>query len=126
MSASRTYPKQARLRRKEEFRRVLAEGEVFPGREAIVRRAPNRLGHARLGLSTPRRYGNAVRRNTFRRLAREAFRHLQAELGAFDSVLSPRRHLVAPTLDGLRRDLERTRTARPAPRREPGRTRKRT
>ena len=81
MPAHSTYPKNARLRRKADFARVLSTGDVFPGREALVRRAPNDVGHARLGLSTPRRYGNAVRRNAFRRLAREAFRTRSARAG---------------------------------------------
>ena len=115
MTARPTYPKHVRLRRKGEFRRVLDAGEVFPGREALVRRAPNRLGHARLGLTTPRRYGNAVRRNAFRRLVREAFRLVRARLGPYDYVVSPRRGLDEPTLAGLVRDLERTETTRPAP-----------
>ena len=109
------YPKEARLRRRPEFRRVLSEGEVHPGRQALVRRAPNALGSARLGIATPRAYGNSVRRNRFRRLAREAFRRLRAELGAYDYLVSPRRHLVEPTLAGLVADLSRTRHARPAP-----------
>lgn len=120
MPAPATYPKHVRLRRKAEFRHVLSTGEVFPGREALVRRAPNQLGHARLGLSTPRRYGNAIRRNTFRRIAREAFRAVRERLGAYDYVLSPRRHLDAPTLAGLTRDLLRTLTAKPAPPRARG------
>lgn len=113
--ADSTYPKHVRLRRKAEFTLVLSRGDAFPGRQALVRRVPNRLGHARLGLSTPRRYGNAVRRNLFRRLAREAFRGMRDELGGFDYLLSPRRHLAEPTLDGLGRDLLRTLTATPAP-----------
>lgn len=109
------YPKEARLRRQPQFRRVLAHGEVFPGRQALVRRVANDTGAARLGLSTPRAYGGAVRRNRFRRLAREAFRALRGQLGAYDYLVSPRRHLREPTLEGLREDLGRTRTAAPAP-----------
>lgn len=115
MQADSTYPPEARLRRKAEFRHVLSEAAVFPGRQALVRRTPNRLARARLGLSTPRRYGSAVRRNRFRRLAREAFRQVQGRLGDHDYLLSPRRHLETPTLEGLTHDLLRTLTASPAP-----------
>ena len=112
---AKTYPKQARLLKRGEFQRVLGRGEAYPGRQALVRRAANRQGRARLGISTPRGYGKAVQRNTFRRLVREAFRHLQNELGAYDYLVSPRRHLEHPTLEGVRADLLRTRTASPAP-----------
>lgn len=116
--ASNAYPKRARLRRRGEFQRVLAHGEVYPGRQALVRRATNRHGEPRLGISTPRGYGNAVRRNTFRRLVREAFRHLRGELGAYDYLVSPRRHLEHPSLKAVQADLRRTLTASPAPPRE--------
>ena len=99
---------------------MLARGTVFPGRQALVRRVPNDLGHPRLGISTPRAYGGAVRRNRFRRLTREAFRNLGLELGGYDYFVSPRRHLAEPTLVGLRADLVRTLTASPAPSRRTG------
>lgn len=118
MTADETYPKTARLRRRREFQRVLAHGDVFPGREALVRRAPSRLPHARLGISTPKGYGKAVRRNVFRRLVREAFRTMRGRLGSYDYLVSPRRHLERPTLEGLREDLLRTLTGTPAPPRD--------
>lgn len=104
--ARAAYPKKARLTRRAQFLRVLREGRLHPGRESVVRIAPNDVGFARLGLATPRKYGNAVRRNRFRRLAREAFRCVQRELGSVDVFVTPRRGLSEPTLDGLRADLE--------------------
>ena len=111
------YPKSARLRRMGEFRALLDGGEVFPGRQALVRRLRRAAGAARLGVTVPRGYGGAVRRNRFRRLAREAFRGLAAGLGPMDLLLSPRRGLTAPTLAGLKSDLEHAARALP---REPG------
>ena len=111
------YPRRARLRSDAELRRHFAACEVFPGREGIVRRRANALGHPRLGTSAPRAYGSAVRRNRFRRLVREAFRGVQAELGAYDFHVVPRRALEQPTLAGLRHDLLRCATATAARRR---------
>jgi ribonuclease P protein component len=103
--AASAYPKRLRLVRRAQILPVLRKGRVHAGRECVVRLLANDLGHPRLGLSTPRQYGNAVRRNRFRRLAREAFRSLQAELGPVDVFVVPRRGLVTPTLEGLRADL---------------------
>ena len=111
------FPTSARVRRAGTFRNLL-RGAVFPGRECLVRRAPNRAGHARLGIAAPRRYGGAVRRNRFRRLVREAFRREAANLGSFDYLVSPRKHLREPTLEGIRADLASTRHRKPAPPRQ--------
>ena len=109
-----TLPRESRLRTGRAFHRIRRRGEVFPGTQCIVRRTPNGHGGARLGLAAPRRYGNAVRRNRFRRLVREAFRLERARLGAYDYLVSPRRNLGEPTLDGIRRDLVSTLTRRPS------------
>ena len=84
---------------------VRNRGRRHVGAEASIRWAANGLEGPRLGLATPRKYGDAVRRNRFRRLAREAFRSLVSRLPARDLLVEPRRDLVEPTLDGLRRDL---------------------
>ncbi len=121
--ADQGYPKTARLRTRTEYQAVLRRGEVYPGRECLVRRLPNEGAGPRLGISTPRRYGNAVRRNRFRRLVREAFRALASELGPYDFLVSPRKSLAEPTFDGLREDIASVKRRRPAPPRARGATR---
>ena len=114
------YPKHLRLRVRGDFQRVLNQGRIHPGRECLVRVLENGRGHPRLGIATPRRYGKAVQRNRFRRLVREAFRSLVADLDELDVMVSPRKGLETPTLEGLRADLTRARTAaRPQTRRPP-------
>jgi ribonuclease P protein component len=117
-SPDRSYPPRARLRTRNEVREVLDRGEVFPGRQCLVRRIPNAALGARLGIAAPRAYGGSVRRNRFRRLVREAFRHLRAALGDHDYFVTPRRGLAEPTLEGIRADLLRTTSATAAVRRE--------
>jgi ribonuclease P protein component len=93
------------VRRERDFQALRRFGTSLPRSECVVRRVENaRLG-ARLAIAAPRAYGNAVRRNRFRRLVREAFRRLRPRLGDVDLLVSPRKTLREPTLEGLLRDL---------------------
>ena len=99
------YPKAARLRRDADFSAVRTRGRRVHGRQAVVRVAARPSGPARLGIGVSRAYGDAVRRNRFRRLVREAFRALLPTLPPCDLLVQPRRDLREPTLAGLREDL---------------------
>lgn len=105
------FPRRLRLVRPPDFREVSRRGRTFEGAAARIRSRPNGLGHPRLGVAAPRRYGCAPRRNRFRRLVREAFRLEQHALGALDLLVGPRPGAEPPSLEALRADL-RTAAAR--------------
>lgn len=88
-----TFPKSRRLTKREEFAAVY-DGKVRESRGPLVVYArPNGLSWPRLGLSTSRKVGKAVRRNRIRRLLREAFRHLQFDLpSGYDLLIVIRPH----------------------------------
>lgn len=72
------------------FRDGLFEAQGFkqrgPSLEVLAK--PNRLGWARLGLIVPKRIlPHAVDRNGVKRQIREAFRHVQHELGDLDTIV---------------------------------------
>ena len=87
------FPKSLHLRKPAEFAAVY-DGRVRESRgPLLVYARPNGLPHPRVGLSTSRKVGNAVRRNRIRRLLREAFRLMQHDLPrGYDLVVVVRAH----------------------------------
>ena len=93
-TASRTFEKGRRLRRRAEFQRVFDGGQRIRGRFLTVIVAPSETsGGARLGLVASRKLGDAVRRNLAKRLIREIFRLNPPQPGdtrGVDIVVIPR------------------------------------
>ena len=63
-----------RLRRRQDFDRVMRGQRVFAGRTLVVFARPNETGHWRIGVTTSRRVRGAVERNRLRRRLREVAR----------------------------------------------------
>ncbi len=92
-------PKQNRLRKPKEFRRVYAEGVRIKGRFMTAFLMPSETSFQRIGLTASKKaVGNAVQRNRAKRLLREAFRLSKAGLAElpvkYDWVLNARRNLL--------------------------------
>lgn len=92
-----TFPKSHHLRNGADFRRVYDSGRSASDATLVVYALANDLPHPRLGLSVSRKVGNAVARNRWKRLLREAFRLSRDELpSGHDLVLIPRRPKPPP------------------------------
>ena len=72
-AAGETFSRDDRLRKRREFEECYASGVRVSGRllQVFLRPGPKR---SRIGISVPRRVGNAARRNRLRRRIREIFR----------------------------------------------------
>ena len=98
------FKKNVRLLRAADFERVFASRISSANDSIVMHGAASESGHARLGLVVSRRVGNAVQRNRWKRLLREAFRLEQGELPPLDLVCIPRA-VAPPSLNELKSSL---------------------
>lgn len=92
MMKTHPFPKESRLLKKTEFRKVYEEGQVVRSQAFVLFYITGEEEKpSRLGITVTRSFGGAVRRNRIKRLLREAFR-LQRPLMAMgmDMVVNVR------------------------------------
>lgn len=100
-----TFPQTHRMKTPAEFERCYARKRSASDGLLIVYACENDRPHPRLGCSVSRKVGNAVVRNRYKRLFREAFRLSQHDLPAgIDVILIPRPGPY-PELGALRASL---------------------
>lgn len=101
-----TFPQTLRLKSPAQFKAVYDRKRSVSDGVLVVYAAPNGLLHPRVGLSVSRKVGNAVVRNRWKRLLREAFRLSQHALPpGLDFVLIPRSGPTEPTLEAITASL---------------------
>jgi len=92
------FPRDVRLLRPAEFARVYALKRSAAAGPIVVYTASNDHsdGRTRVGLSVSRRIGNAVVRNRWKRVLREAFRAVRGDLPAATDLVVVVRSGLAP------------------------------
>ena len=104
------FPKNARILRSSDFRKVYDAGVRISGPffAAFCLRQEREDGGPRVGFTVGRAFGRAVKRNRARRRIREALRLRLSEIAPqWDIVVNPRRQVLAATPDELRREVDR-------------------
>ncbi|HWB53120.1 MAG TPA: ribonuclease P protein component [Tepidisphaeraceae bacterium] len=80
-------PKSHILRGRRMFAEIFNTGSRRSRGPLLLIARPNQLSYHRLGIITPKKVGNAVRRNRVRRQLREAFRLMQHDLPIHHDIL---------------------------------------
>ncbi|MBC8200654.1 MAG: ribonuclease P protein component [Planctomycetes bacterium] len=87
-----SFPRAYRVTLKKDFSTIFSTGVRRTFGPLLFHVSENTIGHSRLGLSIPRRVGNAVMRNRIKRRCREAFRQSKDVLPAVDIIITVRPH----------------------------------
>ncbi|MGO8690642.1 MAG: ribonuclease P protein component [Thermoguttaceae bacterium] len=105
--ADQRLPRVVRIRHRLDFQRIYRARCIAGDDNLLVYGGPNGLPYPRLGLSVSRKIGNAVRRNRWRRLLREAFRISRPQLPAGVDLIVIPRPAAKPELAALLASLAR-------------------
>jgi ribonuclease P protein component len=95
------FPPQCRIRRGSDFRRAYQNRCSASDESIIIYGYVNELPYARLGISASRKIGNAVARNRWKRLLREAFRLTRSQLPTGVDLIVVPRATAEPALASL-------------------------
>jgi ribonuclease P protein component len=103
---NRSLPKSVRLLERREFLFLQQKGKKRHSQHFLVATAPTHSEHSRFGITTSRRFGNAVVRNRTKRLLREFFRiHQTLITPVCDIVVIPKAGAEQLTLVQITEEL---------------------
>ncbi|MCG8652280.1 MAG: ribonuclease P protein component [Pirellulales bacterium] len=95
------FSKEQRIIRSEDFAHILARGSCAADATLVLFAIANEQSLTpRLGVTVPKRTGNAVQRNRWKRLIRESFRtQIDKIPSGFDFVVRPKKGAIAAWQD---------------------------
>ncbi|SPN74042.1 Ribonuclease P protein component,ribonuclease P,ribonuclease P protein component,Ribonuclease P [Chlamydia serpentis] len=101
-----TLPKHARVLKRKQFLYITRSGFCCRGSQVTFYVTPSRYsGNCKVGITVSKKFGKAHERNYFKRLVREAFRHVRHQLPNCQIVVFPKAHKHQPIFFKLLEDF---------------------
>lgn len=72
--------KSSTLKENRDFRRLYSRGKNAPGQSLVTYVMKNRCGETRVGITSSKKIGNAVKRNRAKRVIRAAFSQIESRV----------------------------------------------
>jgi len=102
----RTLSRFKRLLTRQAFKFLYARGKKHIGKKVVIFYGWGRESSPKLGITVSRKWGKANKRNRFKRITKEAYRHLYPELPKhLEMNVQPRASLETISLKDLEKDL---------------------
>jgi len=98
------FPKSARILKRKEFLALGKNSERFVGDQLFIQYQESST--PKLGITTVRKFGNAIKRNAFKRSVREAFRLTFSSLPPCKMVIFPKKGLETFSFQKISEDLK--------------------
>lgn len=96
------------INKNRDFRRIYGKGKYFSSPLLITYIIKNRLNSTRVGITTSKKTGNAVKRNRSRRIIREAFKALRIKVkSGFDIIFVARAKTSGVKTTDILKDMKR-------------------
>lgn len=101
-----SYPKSMRLLTRIDYRSMNRSNKQFTGKWIVADIRLTRSPFSRLGITVTKKFGKAVQRNRFKRLARESFRSIIRRFPfSCDILIRPRTLALKASKDQIQQEL---------------------
>lgn len=98
--------KKYRIKKSEEFQEIITHKEYLSAKSFVIYTKNKRESYARVGISVPKKIGNAVTRNKAKRQIREMIRPLYKENWSKDIIIIVKKPYLLRTFQENRNNLE--------------------
>lgn len=98
--------KSTTLKENRDFRRLYNRGKSVAAPALVTYAMRNRAGRTRVGITSGKKIGNAVKRNRARRIIRAAFSQLEGRVSGWDLVFVARTKTTSVKMQAVLADME--------------------